>query len=48
MAAKLYESERWLRRQLWTLKKSPEEVAKELGVSHMTIRRWAKSFKLMK
>lgn len=45
---KLYESERWLKRQIWTLHKTPEQIADELGVSHMTVRRWAKKFNLIK
>jgi len=43
---KLYESKKWLQRQLWTLKKTPEQVAEELGISHMTVRRWARIHKL--
>ena len=41
---KLYQSERWLRRQHYTLKKSPEQIAREQGVSHMTIRRQMEKF----
>ena len=45
---KLYMSEIWLRHQIWTKHKTPEEIAKELNVSHMTIRRWARKFGLIK
>ena len=37
MAAKLYNSEIWLRKRYLLDKKSPEEIAKECGVSVETI-----------
>jgi hypothetical protein len=37
MAAKLYSSEIWLRKRYLLDKKSPEEIAKECGVSVETI-----------
>lgn len=44
--SKLYESEKWLRLQYLRNKKSPEEIAKECGVSHMTVYRWINKFGL--
>jgi len=44
---KLYESKAWLKREYVTKRKSPEQIAKEQGVSHMTIRRWLKHHKLI-
>lgn len=44
---KLYQSKEWLRDQLLIKGKSPEQVAAEIGVSHMTIRRYAKKFGLI-
>lgn len=41
MAVKLYMNKGWLHHQLNILKKPVEQVAKEQGVSHMTIRRAA-------
>lgn len=41
MAVKLYNNRNWLANELLVKKKSPEQVAKELGVGHMTIRRAA-------
>ena len=37
MAAKLYSSEIWLRKRYLLDKKSPEEIAKECGVSVETV-----------
>jgi DNA-binding MurR/RpiR family transcriptional regulator len=42
--AKLYQSKAWLRRRYLVERKSPEEIAKECGVSHMTIYRKLKEF----
>lgn len=44
--SKLYTSERWMRLQYLRLRKSPEEIAKICGVSHMTIYRYIEKFKL--
>lgn len=38
---KRYESKAWLKRRLYTDKKTVDEIAAECGVSHMTIRRAA-------
>lgn len=46
MAAKLYESEKWLRMMYLRQRKTPEEIAKVCGVSHMTIYRWINHYKL--
>lgn len=43
---KLYESEKWLRMMYLRQKKSPEEIAKMCGVSHMTIYRAINKFGL--
>lgn len=44
MSVKLYLNENWLRRELLIKKKTPEQIGKEQGVSHMTIRRAAQKF----
>ena len=44
MAVKLYLNKEWLKRELLVKKKTPEQVAKEQGVGHMTIRRAAEKF----
>ena len=41
---KLYMSEKWLKNEFLIKKKSPEEIAKECGVNHMTIRRYIDKF----
>lgn len=41
---KLYQSKEWLKLQHYTKKKSIDQIAKESGVSHMTIRRQMESF----
>lgn len=46
MPSKLYESERWLRMQYLRQRKTPEEIAKICGVSHMTIYRWIRHYNL--
>lgn len=46
--AKLYLSKAWLRRRYLVERKSPEEIAKECGVSHMTIYRKLKEFELIR
>lgn len=45
---KLYESEIWIKRKFLVERKSPEEIAKEAGCSHMTIYRKLRSMGLMK
>lgn len=44
MAVKLYLNKTWLANQLLVKKKTPEQIAREQGVSHMTIRRAAEKF----
>jgi DNA invertase Pin-like site-specific DNA recombinase len=46
MPTALYKSRAWLFREYITLKKSPEEIAKFCGVSHMTIYRYINEYKL--
>jgi transcriptional regulator of acetoin/glycerol metabolism len=46
LANKYYNSRTWLTRRINHDKKSPEEIAKECGVSHMTIYRKMKEFGL--
>lgn len=46
MPSKAYQSERWLRLQYLRLRKSPEDIAKMCGVSHMTIYNYINKFKL--
>jgi len=46
MPTALYKSERWLRVQYLTLKKSPEDIAALCGVSQMTIYRYIEKYKL--
>ena len=46
MSNKAYESERWMRRKYLQERLSPEDIAKLCGVSHMTIYRAIKKFKL--
>lgn len=41
---KLYASQEWLARRYLRQRKSPEEIAAECGVSHMTIYRYLKKF----
>jgi len=48
MAAKLYTSEIWLRKRYLMDKKSPEEIAKECGVSLETIYVYLAKFGLRK
>ena len=48
MAAKLYTSEIWLRKRFLMDKKSPEDIAKECGVSVETIYVYLAKFKLRK
>lgn len=48
MGAKLYTSETWLRKRYNMDKKSPEEIAKECGVSVETIYVYLAKFKLRK
>jgi hypothetical protein len=48
MAAKLYTSEAWLRKRFLMDKKSPEDIAKECGVSLETIYVYLAKFKLRK
>lgn len=44
--SKVYTSEKWLRLQYLRLRKSPEEIGKMCGVSHMTIYRYIDKFNL--
>lgn len=46
--AKLYASKAWLRKRFLVDKKTPEEIAKECGVSHMTIYRKLQKHGLIK
>jgi hypothetical protein len=48
MAAKLYTSENWLRKRFHLDRKTPEEIAKECGVSVETIYVYLAKFKLRK
>jgi hypothetical protein len=48
MSAKLYTSEVWLRKRFALDKKSPEEIAKECGVSVETIYVYLAKFGLRK
>jgi hypothetical protein len=48
MAAKLHTSEAFLRKRYWLDKKTPEEIAKECGVSVETIYVYLAKFKLRK
>ena len=48
MAAKLYTNEAWLRKRFHLDKKTPEEIAKECGVSVETIYVYLAKFKLRK
>lgn len=48
MAAKLYTSELWLRKRFVIDKRSPEEIAKECGVSVETIYVYLAKFCLRK
>jgi DNA-binding MurR/RpiR family transcriptional regulator len=45
---KLYQSKEWLYRRYVTQKKSITVIAKECGVSTMTIQRYAEQFGLIK
>ena len=44
--ADLYKSKSWLKRKYQSERKSLEEIAKEAGTSHMTIKRWLKKYGL--
>lgn len=46
MAAKLYTNESWLRKRFYLDRKTPEEIAKECGVSVETIYVYLAKFKL--
>lgn len=48
MATKLYTNEMWLRKRFHVDKKTPEEIAKECGVSVETIYVYLAKFKLRK
>jgi hypothetical protein len=48
MAAKLHTSEAFLRKRYWLDKKTPEEIAKECGVSIETIYVYLAKFGLRK
>ena len=48
MAAKLYTSENWLRKRYHLDRKSPEEIAKECGVTVETIYVYLSKFGLRK
>jgi hypothetical protein len=48
MAAKLYTNEAWLRKRFHLDRKTPEEIAKECGVSVETIYVYLAKFKLRK
>jgi hypothetical protein len=48
MAVKLYTSEKWLRKRYHLDKKTPEQIAKECGVSVETIYIYLAKFKLRK
>jgi hypothetical protein len=47
-SVKLYQSEMWLRKRYHIDKKTPEEIAKECGVSLETIYTYLAKFKLRK
>jgi DNA-binding CsgD family transcriptional regulator len=46
--AHLYRSEKWLKHQYYTLRKSPEEIALAAGCSPMTIYRALKKHGMIK
>jgi hypothetical protein len=48
VAAKLYTNEMWLRKRYHMDRKTPEEIAKECGVSVETIYVYLSKFKLRK
>jgi hypothetical protein len=48
MGAKLYTNENWLRKRYHLDRKTPEEIAKECGVSAKTIYAYLAKFKLRK
>jgi hypothetical protein len=48
MGAKLYTNEAWLRKRFHLDRKTPEEIAKECGVSVETIYVYLAKFKLRK
>jgi hypothetical protein len=48
MGAKLYTNEAWLRKRFHVDRKTPEEIAKECGVSVETIYVYLAKFKLRK
>lgn len=48
MSNKLYASERWLKRRYLIDRKTPEQIAEECGVSHMTVYRYLRKFGLMR
>lgn len=45
---KFYQSKAWLERKYYRERKSVEQIAKEAGVSVMTIRRYLEKFGLIK
>ena len=48
MAGKLYTNEAWLKKRYWMDKKTPEDIAKECGVSVETIYVYLAKFGLRK
>lgn len=48
MAAKLYQSEVWLKKRLQLDRKTPQEIAKECGASVATIYNYMEKFGLRK
>ena len=46
--AGLYESKKYMTLLYYKRRMTPEEIAKELNVSHMTIYRWLRKHGLMK
>lgn len=46
MIEKLYKNKEWLYEQYWSLKKSPNQIAKECNVSRRCIRNWMEKFNM--
>jgi DNA-directed RNA polymerase specialized sigma subunit len=45
---KFYQNEKWMRKRYFHDRKTPEQIASECGVSHMTIYRYLRKFRMIK
>jgi len=48
MSSKFYQNEKWMRKRYFHDRKTPEQIATECGVSHMTIYRYLRKYGMIK